>query len=247
MTSLFISDLHLCAERPAITKLFLEFLQTRAAAAQALYILGDLMEYWIGDEAMALPEHQGIVQGLQQLTANGVLVSIMHGNRDFLLGQAFMQQSGCRLLPDPSLIELDGQMVLLMHGDSLCTDDVDYIAFRKMVRDPAWQQKVLAMAVPERIALSRQLREDSKVAMAGKKPEIMDVNQQAVEQVMRQHGVRQLIHGHTHRPAVHHFELDGATVTRTVLGDWYEQGSVLRVQPGQWVLENLPLNQHPEA
>lgn len=239
MTTLFISDLHLCAQRPAITELFLTFLRGRAPQAEALYILGDLMEYWIGDEAMALPEHQAIIHGLTQLTASGVPVYLMHGNRDFLMGQEFMRATGCQLLHDPCIIDLYQQRVLLMHGDSLCTDDVDYIAFRKMVRDPAWQQKVLAMSVPERIELSRQLRQDSQVAMADKKPEIMDVNQQTVEAVMREHGVTHLIHGHTHRPGEHQFQLDGQTVTRTVLGDWYEQGSVLSCQADGWVLESL--------
>jgi len=241
VATLFISDLHLCAERPAITALFLEFLATRARAADALYILGDLFEYWIGDEAAAQTEHRPVVRGLHELGAAGVPVYVMHGNRDFLMGEDFCRAAGCRLLPDPTRIDLYGTPTLLMHGDTLCTDDVDYLAFRKMVRNEEWQKEFLAKPVGERDAIGREYRAASKISTAGKRPEIMDVTQPAVDAIMRRYQVRHLIHGHTHRPAQHVFALDGARAQRFVLGDWYEQGSVLRCDANAWVLEGLAL------
>ena len=240
-TTLFISDLHLCGARPAITGLFLEFLRNRAREAEALYILGDLFEYWIGDEAVTQEEFRPVIRGLRELTTKGTPVFVMHGNRDFLMTGGFAKASGCRLLADPLCIDLYGTPTLLMHGDSLCTDDVEYMAFRKQVRNPAWQKEFLAKPVAERDRIVRDFREISKNSTASKKPEIMDANQQAVEAVMREHGVRRLIHGHTHRPKEHVFDLDGQPARRMVLGDWYEQGSVLRVDTQGWVLESLPL------
>lgn len=239
MHTLFISDLHLSAERPAISALFLDFLRARAPRAEALYILGDLFEYWIGDDVAAHPEYQPLVSGLSALTGGGVPVYLLHGNRDFLLGNGFEQQTGCRLLPDPSVISLYGENTLLMHGDTLCTDDVAYLKFRVMVRNPDWVKVFLGKTIAERDAIVRDYREISKAAIAVKKPEIMDVNQGAVETTLRQHGVRHLIHGHTHRPAQHRFELDGAPARRTVLGDWYDQGSVLVCDAQGCVLECL--------
>ncbi|HYA37190.1 MAG TPA: UDP-2,3-diacylglucosamine diphosphatase [Candidatus Methylomirabilis sp.] len=240
-STLFISDLHLCGARPAITGLFLEFLQRRARAARALYILGDLFEYWIGDEAVEQPEFRPIIDGLRQLTGGGTPVFVMRGNRDFLMGSRFERASGCRLLADPTRIDLHGIPTLMMHGDSLCTDDVEYMQFRMQVRDPAWQKAFLAKPVAEREAIVRNYREISKISTATKKPEIMDANLRAVEAVMREHRVRRMIHGHTHRPREHVFDLDGQTARRMVLGDWYEQGSVLRVDDQGWQLESLPL------
>jgi UDP-2,3-diacylglucosamine hydrolase len=240
-STLFISDLHLCGARPAITSLFLEFLQHRARTARALYILGDLFEYWIGDEAIAQEEFRPIIEGLRRLTAAGTPVFVMHGNRDFLLGSRFAQASGCRLLADPARIELHGVPTVLLHGDTLCTDDVDYMHFRAQVRDPVWQEQFLARPVAEREAIVRSYREISKASTAAKEPQIMDANQAAVEAVMREHRVRRMIHGHTHRPREHVFDLDGAPARRMVLGDWYEQGSVLRVDDRGWELESLPL------
>ncbi|MBI3547390.1 MAG: UDP-2,3-diacylglucosamine diphosphatase, partial [Gammaproteobacteria bacterium] len=238
---LFISDLHLCGARPAITQLFLDFLRQRARNAKALYILGDLFEYWIGDEAAEQSEFRPIIQGLRELTAGGTPVYILYGNRDFLMGQTFEKLTGCQLLADPTLLDLYGVPTLLMHGDSLCIDDSKYMDFRRQVRDPAWQKNFLSKPVAERDAIARNIREISKNSAADKKPEIMDVNQQAVASIMRQHQVHHLIHGHTHRPREHVFELDGQTARRIVLGDWYEQGSVLRVNADGWVLESLPL------
>lgn len=246
-TTLFISDLHLCGARPAITRLFLDFLRQRARNADALYILGDLFEYWIGDEAVEQEEFRAIVLGLRELTAAGTPVFVMHGNRDFLMADGFEKATGCHLLADPVRVDLHGTPTLLMHGDSLCTDDVEYMAFRVQVRNPAWQREFLAKSVAERDRIVRDFREISKSSTASKKPEIMDVNQNAVEAIMREYGVRRLIHGHTHRPKEHVFALDGQSARRMVLGDWYEQGSVLRVDAQGWLLESLPLAEQRHA
>lgn len=239
--TLFISDLHLCGARPALTRLFLEFLQHRARPAEALYILGDLFEYWIGDEAVEQDEFRDIVHGLRKVTASGTPIFVMHGNRDFLLAEGFEKASGCRLLADPLRIDLYGVTTLLMHGDSLCIDDTEYMQFRAQVRNAAWQREFLAKPVAERHAIVQNFREISRNSTSAKKPEIMDVNQQAVEKIMREHKVQRLIHGHTHRPREHVFDIDGRLVRRMVLGDWYEQGSVLRVNANGWTLESLPL------
>ena len=237
--TLFISDLHLSAERPAITQLFLEFLRDRAAGADALYILGDLFEYWVGDDACDEAEYRPIVAGLRALTQSGVPVYVMHGNRDFLIGEGFAQATGARLLPDPTVIELCGNRTLLMHGDTLCTDDVEYQRFRVYIRQPAQIQGFLAKPLAERNAMLRGYREMSKAATAQKAEDIMDVNANAVGVALRAHGVRTLIHGHTHRPADHRIDLDGMPARRIVLGDWYEQGSVLHCDANALRLETL--------
>ena len=238
MTTLFISDLHLDPERPDITGQALEFLHTEARDAEALYILGDLFEAWVGDDDPE-PEKRRVITALRQLSDGGLPCFFMHGNRDFLVGEGFAAESGCTLLPDPSVVELHGTPVILMHGDTLCTDDHQYQAFRGMVRNPDWQRAMLARPLPERLALARQLRETSAASMAGKSMDIMDVNQGAVEEVMREHGVYTLLHGHTHRPAVHRFELDGHEAVRIVLGDWYTQGSALSWDADGFVLRTL--------
>ena len=241
MTTLFISDLHLSAARPAVTELFCDFLEREARAAEGLYILGDFFEYWIGDDAVEQPEYRPIIAALRAVADAGTPIHVMHGNRDFLLGERFARASGCRLLPDPTRIDLYGTPTLLMHGDTLCTDDLGYLAFRRMVRDEAWQREFLAKPVAERDAIARGAREQSRESTAGKAPEIMDVTQPAVIEALRAHGVRHLIHGHTHRPAEHVFDLDGAPARRLVLGDWYHQGSVLRCDARGWSLQALPL------
>lgn len=242
-TTLFISDLHLCGARPAITGLFLDFLSHPARTARALYILGDLFEFWIGDEAIEQNEFRPVAQGLRALTASGTPVFVMHGNRDFLMGPEFERATGAQLLNDPTRIDLHGTPTLLMHGDSLCTDDTEFMIFRAQVRDPAWQREFLSKPVAERTRIAQHYREASSISTASKKPEIMDVNQKAVESIMREHSVTHLIHGHTHRPNEHSFTLDGHPAQRSVLGDWYEQGSVLRVNDQGWQLESLPLAQ----
>jgi UDP-2,3-diacylglucosamine hydrolase len=239
VTALFISDLHLDPARPDITSQCLDFLDAEARHARSLYILGDLFEAWIGDDDPE-PEKQRVAERLAEVSSGGTQLFFMHGNRDFLVGPDFARQTGCLLLEDPTVVELFGQRVLLMHGDTLCTDDVEYQAFRAMVRDPAWQAAFLSRSLEERAALALSAREQSQAASAGKPSEIMDVNANTVADVMRRHQVSLLLHGHTHRPAVHHFELDGRQATRIVLGDWHEQGSALRWDASGYELLTLP-------
>jgi UDP-2,3-diacylglucosamine hydrolase len=237
MTTLFISDLHLDPSRPAIIKEFIELIETGARGGfTSLYILGDFVEYWIGDD----DKTHGLDDAfdtLQNLTQHSIPVYLMHGNRDFLIGKTFAERYGITLLKDPTMIALHGQTALLMHGDTLCTDDTDYQKFRSMVRDPAWQTGFLNKPLEERRAIVQNLRETSKQATGNKTDEIMDVNQNTVEQIMRQHKVSLLIHGHTHRPAVHNFTLDGHPAKRIVLGDWYDQSSTLEVSKSGFELK----------
>ena len=224
MSALFISDLHLDDARPRLVEAFEVLLATQAAEAQALYILGDLFESYIGDDDDT-PLNARVARATRKVRAAGVPVYFMHGNRDFLLGRDYAERAGMTLLDDPAVVELSGERVLLMHGDTLCTDDAAYLQFRKLVRDPAWQRAFLAKPLAERRAFAAQARGESRKHTASAKPEIMDVNQAAVEAAMRTHGVRRLIHGHPHRPATHHFDTDGMKAERIVLGDWYEQAS----------------------
>ena len=239
MSLLLISDVHADASRPAIGEQLLAFLRGPAPDAEALYILGDLFETWIGDDDPDPQKHR-IVHALRDLTHGGVPCHFMRGNRDFLTGQVFADRSGCRMLEDPAVVELHDVPVLLMHGDTLCTDDHDYQSFRRMVRDPVWQQHFLDKTPEHRIAMAQQARDASQSHTEAKPPEIMDVNPSAVEAAMRQYGIYTLIHGHTHRPGIHHFEVDGRQATRIVLGDWYDQGSVLRWAAGSYHLKSLP-------
>jgi len=236
--TLFISDLHLDPERPALIRLVERFLAGRAANAEALYILGDLFEYWIGDDTPSAGL-EIVIHALHELSAGGVPVYFMAGNRDFLVGETFAAQTGCKLLRDPTLIELYGVPTLLMHGDTLCTDDHAYQALRHQLRHPQWQSEFLSLPVEKRQAQALALREQSRQATQSKREEIMDANPQAVASAMREHGALRLIHGHTHRPAIHRFSLDDRDVQRIVLGDWYVHGSVLSATPSGLTLETL--------
>ncbi|GLQ45403.1 UDP-2,3-diacylglucosamine hydrolase [Dyella lipolytica] len=229
MSTLFIADLHLDDSRPQITSLFEQYLASdEVRRADALYILGDLVEAWIGDDDDAeLP--QRIARATRAVRDAGVPAYFMVGNRDFLLGEAFAERAGFTLLEDGTVHDLYGTPTLLMHGDVLCTDDVAYQAVRRSVRTPEWKAQVLAMPLEARRALAAKARAESRAHTNSTQETIMDVSADTVSQVMRHAGVTHLIHGHTHRPAVHHFELDSHTAERIVLGDWYEQGSVLRV------------------
>ncbi|MEO5573345.1 MAG: UDP-2,3-diacylglucosamine diphosphatase [Gammaproteobacteria bacterium] len=238
---LFISDLHLCADRPAISELFLRFIDRDVAQCAALYILGDLFEVWLGDDDTD-PESCHVLTALRRLADSGVKTYFMHGNRDFLVGARFANISGCHLLPDPCVISLNGQATLLMHGDTLCTQDIDYQNVRRQIRTPDWTQAFLALPLAQRARLAKQYREESLKKTSGKSELIMDVDQTAVETVMRQYQVTRLIHGHTHRPAVHDFYLDGQPAQRIVLGDWYEQGSALWCDADGCELIQLPIN-----
>jgi len=226
VSTLFISDLHLSGERENITKLFINFLEQRASKADALYILGDLFEVWPGDD-MVQPDYLQSMSKMKQLTDNGLPLYVMQGNRDFLMAEQFAEESGATLIEDPTIIDLYGTATLLMHGDTLCSDDIDYQKFRTMVRDPKWKADFLSKSKEERLAITTKYREISKDATAKKKMDIMDVNQQAVEAVMLEQNINQLIHGHTHRPAIHDFIVNKKEMKRIVLGDWFEQGSVL--------------------
>lgn len=226
--SLFISDLHLTAERPAANERFFRFLEETAPAAEALYILGDFFEAWVGDDALSDPFHAEVAAALRRLALRGVRLYVMHGNRDFLLGEAFCRASGARLLAEPHVVHLYDRPTLLLHGDALCTDDLDYQQFRRLVRDPSWQAAFLARPLPERVALARELRARSEQVKGNKRPEIMDVNPDAVQEAFRQHGVLHMIHGHTHRPAHHHLMVDDRPCARWVLPDWYDTGGYLR-------------------
>lgn len=219
MSTLFISDLHLEEKRPEITAAFHRFIQERAVQAEALYILGDFFEAWIGDDENTSLQNE-IAEALHQLSAGGTRLFLMHGNRDFLMGNAFCERIGGELLEDPTVIDLYGEPTLLMHGDSLCTADIEYQKFRKNMRNPAWQQAFLKRPLADRQLVARQLREISLAKNKGKQEDIMDVTPEEVVQQMSAHGVKQLIHGHTHRPAVHQLNVEGAPARRIVLGDW---------------------------
>lgn len=238
MSTLFISDLHLSGERESITKLFINFLEKRASKADALYILGDLFEVWPGDD-MIQPDYEESITKMKQLADNGLPLYIMQGNRDFLMAEKFSEVSGATLIEDPTVIDLYGTPTLLMHGDTLCSDDVDYQKFRIMVRDPSWQAGFFAMPDEERLAMTSKYRKISKTKTAQKNMQIMDVNQDTVNQEMLKHNVNQLIHGHTHRPAIHDFSTANNLKKRIVLGDWYEQGSVLVCNEDGCELESL--------
>ncbi|MBS0612714.1 MAG: UDP-2,3-diacylglucosamine diphosphatase [Proteobacteria bacterium] len=227
MTTLFISDVHVDAAQPAITRRLLQFLEGEARTARALYILGDLFESWIGDDA-ADPDQQQVIAALRTLTDTGTTCFVLHGNRDFLLGPGFSEASGAQLLPDPLLLTLYGKQVLVMHGDALCTDDVSYQRLRATVRDADWQRRFRSLSLPARRTLASAARAGSQDHTAGLEYKIADANQDSVATVLRAAGVNTLLHGHTHRPAIHRFTLDGRECTRIVLGDWYTQGSVLR-------------------
>jgi UDP-2,3-diacylglucosamine hydrolase len=239
MTTLFISDLHLEADRPEIGEQFLDFLDEEAADAEALYILGDFFEYWVGDDDPD-PYYASIKQSLRAFTDSGVPVYFMHGNRDFMIGEEFADEAGVTILPDPCPIELYGKSVLLSHGDAMCTDDVEYQKIRAMTRNPEWQAMMLAKPLEERLAIAKQARAQSQERNKTLSESIMDVNPDAVKQTLSDHGVEILLHGHTHRPGIHGVEIDDRFAKRIVLGDWYEQGSVVR-----WDEDGLELSPIP--
>jgi UDP-2,3-diacylglucosamine hydrolase len=239
MARLFVSDVHLDTGTPQAIEQFLAFLSTHAASAEALYILGDLFEAWVGDDDQD-EEKERVCVALKSLDRRGVACFALHGNRDFLLGTGFTARSGCRLLTDPVVAEFDGERVLLTHGDALCTDDHAYQELRSLVRTSAWQRRFLALPRAHREFLAHEARAGSRRHTARTVPYIMDVNDDAVAAALRAARVHRVIHGHTHRPGVHDFELDGAAAQRIVLGAWYEQGSYLSYQQGSYELRELP-------
>jgi UDP-2,3-diacylglucosamine hydrolase len=239
VSTLFISDLHIDAAQPAIIEQFLAFLQADAKDCAALYILGDLFESWIGDDAPDSAQSAAIA-GLRTLTLSGVPCFVMHGNRDFLLSRRFCEMSGAQLLHDPLIVTVYGEAVLVMHGDALCTDDHAYQRLRATVRDADWQRQFLALPVESRRALAGAARAGSQAHTAALEHAITDVNADSVAMALRGAGTSTLLHGHTHRPAIHALEVDGRPRTRIVLGDWYDQGSVLRWDQNGPELQSLP-------
>ena len=228
MATLLISDLHLQEERPDITRAFLHFLATRARQADALYILGDFFEAWIGDDGMSAYQ-RSIARALRELTDSGTRLYLMHGNRDFLIGKQFCRETGAKLLNDPSLVTLEGQRVLLMHGDSLCTQDLAYMKLRRWLRHPLTLFILRHLPLSTRFKLARKLRSESKAQTRMKAAEIIDVTPELIPQVLAQHGVTTLIHGHTHRPATHDLRVNGQPARRIVLGDWDACGWALQI------------------
>lgn len=226
--TLFISDLHLGPGAPGAGATLLKFLREAAPGADALYVLGDLFEYWIGDDALEQPMEHEVAAAFRALSDSGVPVYFMHGNRDFLVGRRFATASGMKLLADPTLIDLYGTPTLLMHGDTLCTDDVEYQKFRRKTRNPLVQRLFLALPLALRKRIALNLRGRSRQAKREKDMAIMDVSPAAVEEVLRRHAYPRIIHGHTHRPARHEHRLDGKACERWVLADWYDHGSYLR-------------------
>ncbi len=239
MTTLFISDLHLEASHPEIGDQFLSFLGGEAREAETLYILGDLFEAWLGDDDPN-PYYQQMKFALRALVDEGVPVQFMHGNRDFMIGEQFSAETGVTLLGDPMTVMLYGSKVLLSHGDSLCTDDLEYQQVRAMTRNPDWQAMMRSKSIEERIAFAIEARKQSLARGETLTDEIMDVNQEAVIAMLREHEVDTLLHGHTHRPAVHPVGLGERVATRIVLGDWYDQGSVVRWDQDGPRLETIP-------
>ncbi len=230
MATLFASDLHLDSESPWAIDAFLAFLAGPARSAEALYLLGDLFEVWVGDDDDSA-DHARTCAGLKALTDSGVPAYVIHGNRDFLLGAEFESRTGAKLLPDPVLVDVHGVPTLLSHGDVFCTEDTSYQQLRSIVRRPGWQQRFLALPLDARRTLASAARAGSKAHTERTVPVIMDVNPDAVIRAFRATGARRLIHGHTHRPAVHPGVVDGVSTERVVLAPWYEAASCVSVGP----------------
>ena len=227
MHSIFVSDLHLSPERPHINQVFFDFAARIAARAESVFILGDLFEYWVGDDDLADPFNASVADALAGLTGKRVKLRLMQGNRDVLLGEAFARRCGAKLIIDPTVLDLHGTKTLVMHGDTLCTDDVKYQKFRSFARNPVYQRLLLCLPLALRRALIRRMRAGSEKHKQGTSAEIMDVAQATVERVLREHGYPRLIHGHTHRPARHLDMVDGHRCERWVLNDWYQRGGYL--------------------
>lgn len=238
--AVFISDLHLAEDRPRATAAFVDFLEGPAREARSLFILGDLFEYWAGDDDIDASFNSCICTALRTLSEAGTQVHFMTGNRDLLAGAGFARAAGLHLLPDPTLIQLGERRVLLSHGDALCTDDLAYQTYRRQVRDPAWQAGFLTQALATRKAFIESLRKQSEAAKRDKTMTIMDVNRTAVEALLRAHGYPTLIHGHTHRPAVHRHLIDGHSCERRVLADWHDHAVWLGFDGEDFTVHGYP-------
>lgn len=240
MTIYFVSDLHLKPERPDLTRAFSHFLNTTAQGSEALYLLGDIFEAWIGDDTPT-PTLEPVFNSLKQLSDQGCKIFFQHGNRDFLVGEAFAKSINASLLPEELTVDLPVGKTVISHGDQLCLDDIDYMQFRTMVRNPQWQQDFLSKSLEERLAIARHIRDASKERTAEKAEYITDVNQQAVTDLFIRAGVNLMIHGHTHRPCIHQHEVNGKQATRIVLGDWDKLGWYLKVDKQGYDLINFPI------
>ena len=227
--TVFISDLHLLPQRPEVIDLFIRFTKEIASSADTLYILGDFLEVWWGDDDPAV-EYQPVFNALTNLaTENNTEIYLMHGNRDFMIGDALAEQCHFKIIDDPHKITVQNRDCLLMHGDTLCTDDIEYQKFRQMVRNPQWQQQALTKTLEERFQLAKSIREKSQHSTIGKEEFIMDVNQNDTDKAFTDNHVDLIIHWHTHRPAIHNKMINGQETTRIVLGDWHDTGSYLRI------------------
>ncbi len=220
MAAYFLSDTHLSPEQPATYEKFCRYLRAIRADADELYVLGDLFDYWIGDDGLDLLGHRPAAEALAELSNAGVKISVMHGNRDFLIGSEFIEVIGASLINDPTTIDIGGEPALLTHGDSLCTDDIEHQRYRKTVLSPEWQKAILELTLPERLNRALEMRATSEKSKTQKSMDLMDVNQDSVIKAMQEFNVNTLIHGHTHRPNVHKFHIDGCEKIRYVLGDW---------------------------
>lgn len=246
MRTLLVSDLHLEDQRPDITRAFFCLLDTFQGNVDRLFILGDFFELWLGDDIVSDTARR-VAQRMRSFSNDGCDIFIMHGNRDFLLGNEYASQCGAQLIGEPYPTSLAGEDCVLMHGDSLCIDDTEYQAFRKMVRNPAWQQQFLAKSPQERIAFGRQARNQSQEDQKQKSKDILDVNDDAVRDLFKQENVPLLVHGHTHRPAMHNLQLEGVPKKRVVLGDWDKQGWYLLATDDSLQLDVFPLPAAPES
>ena len=243
MCKIFLSDTHLTTERPESIKFFFDFLRSHKEDLESLYILGDLFEVWLGDDAIT-EEQQKILDLLLDFSRAGTEIHILHGNRDFLYGNTFEMKTGAKLIAENTLIDLYGKSVLLAHGDALCTDDIEYQKVRAMARSPQWQQQTLALSVAKRKELAGQYRAMSKSQTGLNASEIMDVNSDAVSETMKKYQADYLIHGHTHRPAIHRLQVRDKTCYRIVLGDWISNPSALICTPEKWTLQDSRVTQN---
>jgi len=227
MTTFFISDIHISEQYPEIGEQLIDFLENQAQQSDALYILGDLFEYWLGDDDTN-HEYKKIKSTLKLYTDKKIPTYLMHGNRDFLIGETFANETGITILPDPSIIDLYGEKILISHGDIFCTDDIEYQLSRESTRNPNWQKMILGKSLKERKKLAYEARKKSSKHTRQTKKILMDVNQNEINETFKKYGLNQIIHGHTHKPAIHNSMINGELYKRIVLGDWYDQGSVLK-------------------
>jgi len=234
---LFISDLHLSQEYPDSLARFEDFSSNLPKDIGHIFLLGDVFDFWIGDDGAETLGHHNIEKQLRHMSSSGIKLSFLPGNRDFLVGQDFAIRTGCRLLPDPSIIDIEGEQIYLTHGDALCTDDIEHQRNRSVLLSSKWQKAFLDKPIEDRLDTALRLRQKSEDSKQAKPMSMMDINQSHLEDIMRKSQVRTVIHGHTHKPAVHEFDLDGMSAKRYVLGDWYTQNSVLAFRDGEFILE----------